>query len=606
MFTGIYFINTFLLLLENFMSNQKLENLLNLSLDATDEERRQSPDLSAGFNTAADTWTIIIKYVKNLDVLSQYSIQPTLLLGDYAILEVPRPLIEKIAALDEVIYVEKPKNLSFTVTEGRRVSCVSEVQNPISVSGNPASLSLFGNGCVVGIIDSGIDYANPVFCNADGTTRILAIWDQTEDGVPPAGYQIGAYYEEQQINEALRSDNPASQQNIVRTQDLSGHGTAVASIAAGNFAPDRRNSLGMATKSSIIAVKLGNPYQKSFPRTSELMLAIDFIVKKCIELGRPLALNLSFGNSYGSHTGTSLLETYIDTAASAGITSIIIGTGNEGITAGHTSGRIAAGQSAVIELSVASYESSLSVQIWKAYYDDMSFEIISPQGNSFVIPAQGPAAYRYRIENTNLLIYYGEPNPYSIYQEIYLDFLPEQSYINDGLWKIKITGQRIVNGEYHLWLPVESALNGSRFTTPSPYATLTIPSTSTKAISVGAYNPYNFSYASFSGRGYDLSSTILKNMIKPDISAPGVDITTAVPGGGFILNSGTSIAAPFVTGAAAMLMEWGIINGNDAFLYGEKLKAYLLSGARPLTGFEEYPNPYVGWGRLCVRDSIPV
>ncbi len=236
----------------------------------------------------------------------------------------------------------------------------------------------------------------------------------------------------------------------------------------------------------------------------------------------------------------------------------------------------------------------------------MSFEIISPQGNSFVIPPQGPAAYRYKMENTNLLIYYGEPNPYSIYQEIYVDFLPEQTYINAGLWQIVITGTRIVNGEYHLWLPVESALNGSRFTMPSPYATLTIPSTSSKAVSVGAYNPYNLSYASFSGRGYDLSSAILRNMIKPDISAPGVDITTAAAGGGFLLNSGTSIATPFVTGAAAIMMEWGIINGNDPFLYGEKLKAYLLNGAKPLTGFDEYPNPYVGWGRLCVKDSLPL
>lgn len=588
------------------MNNQKLENLLNLSLDATPEERSKSPDLEAGFNDANDTWTIIIKYIKNLDVLSQYSIEPTLLLGDYAILEVPENLIDTIANLEEVIYVEKPKNLSFTVTEGRRVSCVSEVQNPISASGNPDSLSLFGNGCVVGIIDSGIDYANPVFRNADGSTRIIAIWDQTEAGTPPAGYQIGVYYDAEQINEALQTDSESEQQNIVRTRDFSGHGTAVASVAAGNFAPDKNNSLGMATKSSIIAVKLGNPYQKSFPRTSELMLAIDFIVRKAIDLNLPLALNLSFGNNYGSHTGTSLLETYIDTAAAAGTTSIIIGTGNEGISANHVSGMLRTGSRDIIELSVAEYEPNLNVQIWKAYYDNMSFEIISPQGYSFVIPSQGPAAYRYQVENTNLLIYYGEPNPYSIYQEIYFDFLPEQSYINTGLWQIHLTGNRIVNGEYHLWIPMESSLNGSRFTSPTPYGTLTIPSTSGKAISVGAYNPYNFSYAAFSGRGYDLSSTILRNLVKPDISAPGVDITTAAPGGGFVQNSGTSIAAPFVTGAAAMMMEWGIVDGNDPFLYGEKLKAYLLNGARPLTGFQEYPNPYVGWGRLCVKDSIPV
>ncbi len=145
------------------MSNQKMENLLNLSLDATLEERLKAPDLNVGFNDTTDTWTIIIRYVKNLDILNQYSIEPTLLLGGYAILEVPETLIEQISALDEVIYVEKPKNLFFTVTEGRRTSCVSEIQNTVGANGNPASLSLFGSGCLVGIIDSGIDYSNPVF-----------------------------------------------------------------------------------------------------------------------------------------------------------------------------------------------------------------------------------------------------------------------------------------------------------------------------------------------------------------------------------------------------------------------------------------------------------
>lgn len=586
------------------MNNQKIENLLNLSLAASPAERLKSPDLSAGFNEADDSWTIIIKYIKNLDALNQFS--PTILLGDYAILAVPEHLIDTIASLDEVIYVEKPKNLAFTVSEGRRTSCVSELQNPAFSSGNPPALRLYGNGCIVGIVDSGIDYANPVFRNADGSSRIIGIWDQTEDGTPPSGYHMGAYYDQNQINEALKHSLPQEQQQIVRTQDLSGHGTAVASVAAGNFSENRTASLGMATKSEIIAVKLGTPGEKSFPRTSELMQAIDFIVKKGIELNRPVALNLSFGNSYGSHTGTSLLETYIDAAAASGVTSIIIGTGNEGISAGHTSGLLTTGETTAIELSVSEYEPNLNVQIWKAYYDKMTFQIISPRGERFLIPGEGPADFRYRMGNTEFLIYYGEPNPYSIYQEIYIDFLPSQSFLDSGLWQIQIFGDRSINGEYHLWLPVQSALNGSHFTMPTPYTTLTIPSTAGKAISVGAYNSYNFSYAPFSGRGYDITSSNLRNVLKPDLAAPGVDITTAAPGGGFVLNSGTSIAAPFVTGAAAMMMEWGIVNGNDPFLYGEKLKAYLLSGAKPLTGFMEYPNPYIGWGTLCVKDSLPI
>lgn len=588
------------------MNNQKIENLLNLSLEASLEERTKSPDLSAGFNEETNTWTLILRYIRNLDVLKEFGLTPTYLLGQYAIVDVPERLVDPIASLEEVVYVEKPKNLSFTVTEGRRTSCVSDVQSSVASSGNPAELSLYGTGCIVGIIDSGIDYANPVFRKEDGTTRILGIWDQTIDGNPPEGYYWGTYYDQNQINEALTFSSSIEQQRIVPTHDTSGHGTAVASIAAGNFAEDKTNSLGMATRSDLLVVKLGNRSSNSFPRTSELMQAIDFAVKKAISLNRPLALNLSFGNSYGSHTGSSLLETYIDTAASAGITSIIIGTGNEGIAAGHASGILSSGNNVAVELSVSEFEPNLNVQIWKAYYDQMRFRIISPNGESYDIPGNGPAAYRYRVQNTELLIYYGEPNPYSLYQEIYLDFLPLGSYLNNGLWQIEISGSKIINGEYHLWLPVRTAINGSRFTMPTPFTTLTIPSTAAKAITVGAYDSYNFSYAQFSGRGYERSSANLRNVLKPDIVAPGVDITTAVPGGGFILNSGTSMAAPFVTGAAAMLMEWGIVRKNDIFLYGEKLKAYLLNGAKPLTGFDQYPNPYIGWGTLCVRNSLPV
>ena len=583
------------------MDNQKIENLLNLSLNATPEEREKSPDLSAGYNSAQNLWTLIVKYQKNLDVLQKYPITYIQLLGNYAILEVPEELIDEIASLEEIIYVEKPKNLFYGITEGRQASCVSAVQQQTSGTG---SLQLFGRGCIVGIIDSGIDYANPVFRNQDGTTRILGIWDQTIIGTPPEGYTMGTYYDRSAIQEALQFTNPVLQQEIVPSIDFSGHGTAVASIAAGNFSEDRNLNLGMATQSDIIAVKLGQPSANSFPRTSELMQAINFIVEKCISLNRPLALNLSFGNNYGSHTGTSLLETFINEAASASQNSIIIGMGNEGVSGSHTSGKLAENITDVIELSVSSYEPSLNIQIWKGYYDTMEVRIVSPQGNSFVIPSFGPAVYRAHLNNTELLIFYGEPNPYSQYQELYIDFIPTFSYLDAGLWRIELTGKNIVNGEYHLWIPVESSLNGSRFVKSTVYGTLTIPSTASRAISVAAYNPLNSSYAAFSGRGYP-NESLLSSILKPDLAAPGVDITTAVPGGSFTQNSGTSMAAPFVTGAAAMMMQWGIIDRNDSFLYGEKLKAYLLKGARPLPGFSSFPSPEVGWGALCVSDSLP-
>ncbi len=171
------------------------------------------------------------------------------------------------------------------------------------------------------------------------------------------------------------------------------------------------------------------------------------------------------------------------------------------------------------------------------------------------------------------------------------------------IWTLRLIPRRIVTGEYNLWLPSQAALNtDTRFLASTPDVTLTIPSTAAGVISVGAYNDSYQSYAAFSGRGYEgrLGAS------KPDLAAPGVDIITTKAGGGYEAVTGTSFAAPFVTGSAALMMEWGIVRGNDPYLYGEKVKAYLQGGARRLPGFEYFPNPQVGYGALCVADSLPL
>ena len=187
-------------------------------------------------------------------------------------------------------------------------------------------------------------------------------------------------------------------------------------------------------------------------------------------------------------------------------------------------------------------------------------------------------------------------------QEIYLDFLPRGSYIDAGIWELTLNPRRITAGSYDLWLPGESVIgSGTGFLYPTETTTLTIPSTAAKVISVGAYNAAFNSYAAFSGRGF----TRMEHRIKPDLAAPGVNIISAAPGGGYTSKSGTSMAAPFVTGSCALLMEWGIVRGNDPYLYSEKVKAYLIRGTKKLPAFTEYPNPYIGWGTLCTADSIP-
>lgn len=447
----------------------------------------------------------------------------------------------------------------------------------------------------------GIDYLHSAFRNADGSTRIVSIWDQTVEGNPPEGYLRGTEYSREQIQEALDAGGRQAAYEIVNSKDVSGHGTGVAGIAAGSGRAEGWNQ-GVAPGSELVIVKLGTPDISNLPRTSELMMGIDYCIRKSVEMNMPIAINLSYGNTYGSHDGTSLLETYIDSVTGVGRNCICIGTGNEGAAGGHTSGRVSEGQREVVELAVSAYQTGMSVQLWKSYVDEFEILIVTPSGVRLGPLQKILGAARLQTARTEILFYYGEPAPYSLAQEIFFSFLPVQDYVEEGVWTFEIYPRKVVRGDYQMWLPSQSALNiGTRFLRPTPDHTLTIPSTAGKAITVGAYDVGYDSYADFSGRGY---YTEWYNG-KPDLVAPGVDILCPAPGGGFTSRTGTSFATPFVTGSAALLMEWGVIEGNDPFLYGEKMKAYLRNGAKPIRGVTQYPNVRVGYGALCLSESLP-
>lgn len=567
--------------------NEKIENVLNLALDATPEELNRSQELSVGFDAATDSWDLIVRYIGTLDnVRSIPGVTIRELSNGYAILNVPANQVDNIAALDEIIFVEKPKRLEYAILNAKRESCINQVQQ----AGFPGDgTGLFGEGVIVGIADSGIDYTNMVFRNQDGTTRILKLWDQV----------TGRIYDEEQINQALQSDNPYT---IVDSRDPTGHGTHVAGIAAGNFADNKNDNLGIATKSRIIFVKMATASENSFPRTTQLMEAVDFMVKQVNEYNMPLSMNLSFGNTYGSHDGTSLISTYLDSVIDGNRISIQIGSGNEGDSAGHAGGFVNPENDTEIELQVSRFQRSFSVQLWKDYVDSFGVEIVAPSGERTPIIREKSTINRYRLNDTELFLLYGTPKPFSRFQEIYMDFIPVNQYIDEGIWTIRIVPERIVVGRYDFWLPNSQSLNeNTRFLTPDPLTTLTIPGATLKAVTVGAYDSATGKMATFSGRGFLREN----NQVKPDLVAPGVNISSAALGGGMSVQSGTSMATPFVTGSVALMMEWGIIRGHDPFLYGEKVKAYLIKGARHLQELSEWPNPQAGWGALCLRDSLP-
>ncbi|WP_276949991.1 S8 family peptidase [Acetatifactor muris] len=654
--------------------NQKLEDLLQLALQTPEEVREKTEELNTGFDENTRTWELIVKYHGSLDALKALNIGVEYLIAGYAVLTVPEQLVERVAELEEVEYVEKPKRFFYGVETPTANSCIAQVtlRDPY----------LTGEGVLVAILDSGIDWRMQEFRNSDGSTRIRYLWDQTlraegisetEDrtepgtadsfaGRPPEGLRLGVEFDSDQINQALSAATAGQQFELLPSVDTSGHGTAVAGIAAGNSSAYQ----GVAPEAELLIVKLGLPDVSSFPRTTEIMRGVTYAVRKAIELKMPVVINLSFGNTYGAHDGSSLLERFLDNSAEIGRTVICVGSGNEGNSGGHLAGNLLEGQEnggaagrtgtgggggamgsgsipgagfgggsgsafgssgaavpsrmgnavarpASVELAVAEYERSLNVQLWKNYCDDYRIYLRSPGGREAQLPEMiNGGKYVLRLEQTEIMVYFGEPAPYAVPEEIYFEMLPlERNYINSGVWTIRLEPVRVVTGRYYFYLPSAAVRGtGTGFYRSTPEVTLTIPSTAAKVISVGAYDSTYESYADFSGRGYaDANRTIgivAAGLAKPDLAAPGVGILAPDIYGGYNPFTGTSFATPIVAGSAALLMEWGIVRGNDPFLYGEKVKAYLRAGARALRGEDAYPNSRVGWGGLCVASSLPV
>lgn len=609
------------------MDSQKNENLLNLALDTSLAERERSLELNVGYDAEEKTWEVIVKYHGSLEELADFGIRVEELIAGYAILTVPETQMDRLSQIAQIEYVEKPKRLFFSDLQGLSASCF--------VPGSALYRELSGKGVLVAVIDSGISYWNADFRKADGSTRIRYLWDQVLD----------REFSAQEIDAALMAGDRQAALQLVPSIDTSGHGTAVAGIAAGNGGEHGAAYAGIAGESDLLIVRLGMPQADSFPRTTELMRALTYVVNKARELAMPLAVNLSFGNTYGAHNGSSLLERFLNNIAEIGRTVICVGSGNEGASGGHVGGSLRAdgaftgytgsgrqadgtnpgvtdvvnvndidvtAQDAVVEMTVGAYESALNVQLWKEYADRYLVTAVSPSGEAFTADTDRPGKQVYRLGQTQILFYNGEPAPYMTGQELYFDFLPEagSSYLEQGVWTFRLRPLRVVTGNYTFYLPSAAVRNAdTRFVRPTPDVTLTIPSTASGVITVGAYDPVYEAYADFSGRGYlyqeQVNSRTSDAYVKPDLVAPGVGVIAPDRDGGYTPVTGTSFAAPFVTGAAALLMQWGIVLGNDPYLYGEKVKAYLRKGAKPIRGVAEYPDARAGYGALCVENSLP-
>lgn len=274
------------------MPDQKIDNLLNLAMDATSEERAKSENLNVGYDSSERLWDMIVKYSGPESGLGGEGIQVVPLLGGYAVVTLPESEIKAYSAREQIEFIEKPKRLYFETFQAREASCILPVQ--------AGSNGLTGKGILVGVVDSGVDFFHPDFRNEDGSSRILRLWDQSINGNPPEGYTRGTEYTKEEIDEALVLGETEGRR-LVPSRDVSGHGTAVLGIAAGNGTVSEGVNRGVAYESDLLVVKMGNAGENSFPRTTELMEGIDYLVRQAAAMGKPIAINISFGNNYGSH-----------------------------------------------------------------------------------------------------------------------------------------------------------------------------------------------------------------------------------------------------------------------------------------------------------------
>ena len=589
--------------------SQKAEDLLLLSLDANEKELSSSDFLSAGIE-ADGMWEIIIRYHGDIFqyATSQIRIEP--LQFGYGIVTLPESEIEEFLQHEEVEYAEKPKELYEQDLAGNLASCMNQ-------GTGIGRQALTGKGVCIAVIDSGVDVTLPCFLDENGKSRVLLFYDQVT-GREYTGADIDDYIAALQ-NPATGSVVESAPQysaagnvseNLVADiiWDETGHGTRVAGIATSNGRQADgsvdNNLIGAAPEASLIVVRLNSRNNQSFPLTTSVMRAFDYVQKKCVQLKLPTVINLSFGNSYGAHDGTSLLESYINEVAQSGRFVICVGAGNEGAAGGHVGGRfLNADEKKNIYFQIGYYQKECSLQLWFLAVDQYIIRLRSPGGDgvSFETDISTGRSIRVRLQNTDILLYVGTAQPFSMKREIFFSFTGEP-YIDAGTWELEMEKVYIKSGNYNLYLPGSMARSRDTvFLQPSPELTITIPATAQRVISVGAYQINYRAYAEFSGRGY-VAKAADHNLflVKPEIVAPGVSVLTQTKDGIERVN-GTSFATPFVAGAVARLMEDGIVRGNDPYMYGEKCKALLAARATRLPADAQDINDKTGYGALCLN-----
>lgn len=485
------------------------------------------------------------------------------------------------------------------------VSGITQVQR--------APLNLTGRGCVLCLIDTGIDYTMDVFRNASGDSRILAIWDQTvQSGTPPEGFLYGSEYTREDINRALRSDDPYE---IVPSRDTNGHGSILAALSAGSAVLEPNRYVGVAPDADIVVVKLKEckrylrefnliPQGEPAYQENDIMLAVNYADSFADVLSRPVIICLGLGTNMGDHAGSSALSRYLNAVAVRRSRAVVVCGGNEGNAAHHYRGRLGRaeetegvlGGAAVIggasegnvEVRVGDRCSGFMLECWSSLPDTLQVGLRSP-GGEYIPPLRvsNGQSVTYRLIYERTIITLDSVLVESASGEQLLRFRLRDP--TPGIWTFQVTFPgTLYNGTFDMWLPITEFLDAPvHFLRPDPYITLTEPAMASDVISVTSYNPANLSFAIDSGRGFARTGAI-----RPDLAAPGVNVST-IQGS----KSGSSLAAAITAGAVAQFFQWAVVEWRSPFAETRELKSYLIRGAAR-SADRSYPNREWGYGRL--------
>lgn len=460
-------------------------------------------------------------------------------------------------------------------------------------------LNLTGRGVIFAIADTGIDYTHPVFRFGDGSSRILAIWDQTAEDDENSGVPYGSVYLQEKINDALNSENPLE---IVPVTDEIGHGTFMTGLAAGNI-EEEEEFTGIAPNADILVVKLREADRclKKFwfiaqetpaYEESDLIAAIDFMIAFAQERAQDMVMCFGVSSSRGDHNGRGAFAGYLNLISLQPGRAVVLAAGNEGNAAHHFRSRSYEGVLYQdVEVRIAGVNEGLYIEFWADAPDLYGIGFVSPTGEVVEkLPTRVSLreALSFIFEQTKIYVVYErvEETTGATLIRIFME------NPTNGIWKIRIFQEEIYGGRFDLWMPISPFIQGeAAFLKPDPETTITEPGNSSENMTVGAYSTETEGIYLDSSRGFTRGGRV-----KPDFAAPGVNVRGPIRGGLYTARSGTSVAAALSAGVAVLMMEY------DSGYTGVQIKNYLIRGAK--RDARQYPNTELGWGKVDIYEAL--